>query len=125
MDIPFVISLSFFIGEHNRQIYFFEQLNMLKGANTEGMKTFFSDVKCTDSQITLNEYLQNDTPIPSCNDLNTYENSPFKAYKKQTLIEKSDSAFKPLSSYMDKYGKKHLYLEGVVPSNVRFCQSQT
>ena len=75
----------------------------MKGADTAGMKKFFSEVLCTDSEDILNDYFQNDVPIQSCGDLNIYEASQFKVFKRQLLIKNEDSVYKPLSTYLENW----------------------
>ena len=84
----------------------------MKGADTAGMKKFFSEVLCTDSEDILNDYFQNDVPIQSCGDLNIYEASQFKVFKRQLLIKNEDSVYKPLSTYLENYVNEILIHHG-------------
>ena len=82
-------------GEFHRQTIFHQNLEKLKGGETSNLKKFLNEVLCGG--------LDN-AALTSCQNIETYEASPIKIYKGQSIdIYKDPSHFAPLSSYLDSY----------------------
>ena len=71
------------IGEYRRQIEFTENLEKLRGGQSHHLQTFLKTAKCTNRASALREHLNSNCkkPLDSCNTLEMYETSKYKAFK--------------------------------------------
>ena len=95
------------IGEFKKQKLFTERLKELAKGKSDNLARFLHEVKCTNNANKMKQYLKSkkDSLVESCDTIEKYEASTYKAYKGHRLYIRN-SEFETLSSYLEGYVSK-------------------